>query len=287
MKNLNWLVKLVFYQHTEKEARLPEATPGVFYEVGFMDQLHANLCTNASISMLNHFAGKPFASMTKNPRGIMDGPPPDAQDYQVAMILSDKIQTTLKNCGPFIMSLPLKYGVLHSVVVTGCTENQVIYNDPLTGAHKMIGIDVLNGLCSDSSEQVEIHMNRFVNQNSLAGKVKTMLPESPPNITPKHYQEFFSLDKMDDPCAAMLNFLKDYSKFSLSGLGRHHKKEVSELVERNQGKGLNDLLLDLMTTFPKDVINPKGELMKRLLTIEKIMNQEPAPEPQSREAPTL
>ena len=81
MKNFNWLIKLLFYKHKEHEAVLPDGATGIFYNVGFVDQQHANLCTNASESMLNHFWGKPFATMTKNPRAFSEGANPNYQDY--------------------------------------------------------------------------------------------------------------------------------------------------------------------------------------------------------------
>jgi hypothetical protein len=268
MKNFNWLVKLLFYKHKEKEANLTKDTTGVFFTVGYVDQVHANLCTNASESMINHFWDKPFATMAKNPRGVLEGASPNDNDYQCVSISPNEIQANLKNSGPFILSLPLRYEASHSVVVTGCTADQIIYNDPLTGSHKMISIDELNGL----AEHVEIAINRSVSEGSVSKRIKTTLPEHPPDIIPKNYKEFFSLDKMDDPCAAVLNFLEDYAKFSLWSPACHHRKEVSDLVERNKGRELNELLSDLDKTFPKDALNSKGELLKRLLTIEKMIN---------------
>ncbi|MDI1352158.1 MAG: hypothetical protein PSV35_05215, partial [bacterium] len=74
------------------------------------------------------------------------------------------------------------------------------------------------------------------------------------------------------------SFLKDYAKWSLWGLGRHHQQEVKDLVERNKDQPLNQILLDLHKTFTPANINSKGELLKRLLTIEKILNVQPTTE---------
>lgn len=287
MKNFNWLIKLLFYKHKEHEAVLPKGATGIFYKVGFVDQQHANLCTNASESMLNHFWGKPFATMTKNPRDFSEGASPNNKDYYQHLISPNNIQTTLQNKGPFILSLPLKYGVSHSVVVTGCTQNQIIYNDPLTGGHKMISTDELKKLCMTDGGQVEIATLKSVNQSSLANKVQNTLPNPPINILPATYQRFFSLDKMEDPRQAVLSFLNDYAKFSLWGLGRHHKQEVRALVERNKDQPLNQILLDLHKTFPTATINSKGELLKRLLIIEKILNIQPTVEIKKDEKPPL
>lgn len=269
MKNFNWLVKLLFYKHEEKEANLDKETTGVFFDVGYMDQIHFNLCTDASESMINHFFGEPFATMAKNPRGMLEGKEVNAKDYTITSILPCTIQEHLRESGPFILGLPLRYGVFHSVVVTGCTTDQVIYNDPLTASHRMISIDELKVL----SETVMIATYSSAdNSDTVKKKMKTMLPERPLNITPNNYKEFFSLDKMGDPCSAVLNFLEDYAKFSLWSPARHHREKVSEFVERNKGKELGELLVDLNKTFQKDNLKSKGELFKRLLTIEKIIN---------------
>ena len=51
MKHLNWLVKLLFYKNTEKDATKTNTANdpnSVFYGIGYIDQQHANLCTAAS-----------------------------------------------------------------------------------------------------------------------------------------------------------------------------------------------------------------------------------------------
>lgn len=74
MRNFNWLVQKIFYKHKDRDAIINKnCTDKLFYDVGFIDQLHANLCTAASENMLYHFSGKPIATMVKNPRGIMEG----------------------------------------------------------------------------------------------------------------------------------------------------------------------------------------------------------------------
>lgn len=274
MKHVNWLVKLLFYKHKEKNA-VSNNSDGVFYKVGFIDQLHANLCTNACESMLKHFAGRPFATMATNPRRIMQGSSVNPEEYNVNRMQIDEhsFKNTLINNGPFILCLPLKYGIKHSVVVTGCTKGAFIYNDPLTGAHKTMSFKTLNDLCG-APQLVEIATPLFVPSN-LALKREKTLPSKPQSIVPKCHNKFFDLTAMEDPCQAVKRFLKDYANFSLWHLGRNreHKKLVNQFLKHNvQTRRLTDLLVNLETFFSKDMNHHKGELFERLKTIQTMMN---------------
>jgi hypothetical protein len=274
MKHANWLVKLLFYLHDEEEVMLTRDSHGIFYEVGYVYQEHANLCTNASESMMNHFFKKPFASMFDNPRGLLEGSAPNRDDYTISSIKPDDIKSCLEKHGPFIMLMPLRWGFAHSIVVTGCTEDFVIYNDPLTGGHRMIAKQKLSELCLVSIEEVEIATMKHINEKYIQSVRKDTLPNPPEDIMPSTYQGFFSINKMLNPKEAVLGFLEDYAEFSLFNLGRHHKAQVKNFIEQNRNNSLEEIILNLNRSFPKDNINPNGELMRRVLTIEKMMNKE-------------
>lgn len=123
MRHFNLLVKMVFYKHNEHNATADNTknTPRCLYNVGYIDQLHANLCTAASENMLYHFGGRPVATMVRNPRGILEGAEPNNTNFTIKSKNANQLQQNLNDNGPFILSLPLKYGCTHSVVATGYT----------------------------------------------------------------------------------------------------------------------------------------------------------------------
>lgn len=270
MKNFNWLVKLIFYKHRENNA-VSDGKKGVFYRVGFIDQTHANLCTNASENMLNHYAGKPFSSMVFNPRGIMEGCEPNCSEYENKFIDINDFEEILKSDGPFIMALPLKYGFYHSVVVTGYVNGQIIYNDPLTGPHKVITSEELENLCN--GKKIQIAAASFFNKFDVKARIQKVLPQIPESISLKKYGEFFDIKSMNNPCSAILNFMNDYSKFYLWNLGRNHRREVSLFVDQNKNvTDLKILLKNIDNFLYEKNINKKGELFNRISTLGYLFN---------------
>ncbi len=106
--------------------------------------------------------------------------------------------------------------------------------------------------------KIEIACIRELPDNYLNKHQKKQISAYPKNIIPSDYQEFFSLDKMISPEKAVINFLQDYSEFSLWHWGRHHKKSVSEFIKLNQKENIETILNNLIKSFPEK--NPNGEL---------------------------
>jgi hypothetical protein len=130
MKNFNWLVKVLFYKHRESNATAKNTSgddKAVFYNVAFINQTHAHLCTDASENMLFHFARRPIATMAENPRGIMEGRSANHEFFKTEEVQIDDLFTTLDSKGPFILALPLEWGIGHSVVAIGFAKQHLIY----------------------------------------------------------------------------------------------------------------------------------------------------------------
>jgi hypothetical protein len=270
MKHFNWLVKMVFYQHQEKEIK--ENAKGVFYNVCYIDQLHLNLCTNACENMLSHFWDKPFATMAKNPRGVSDGSKFDEENYFKMTLPIEHIKTMLEQKGPFILSLPMKYDTSHSIVVFGATKSKLYYHDPLTGFNRVMSHKALSPLIVNN--EVTIVTPRFWNKDTIKEKSNNFINLRPEIIRVTPYDDFFTLDKMNQPCDAIINFLKDYTKGSPFSK-KHHREAVETFISENENeKRLSVLLKNLSDTFGKGVsFKANSELHKRLIMIERVMRQ--------------
>lgn len=285
MKGFNWLVKLLFYKHKEKKATVANtADPdSIFYKVGYIDQQHANLCMSASENMLFQFGGKPLAAMDKNPYGIFEGAPSTSSQLKAEYIpiAGDLFKQRLREKGPFILCLPLSTkNVTHAVVVVGFANNSLIYHDPLTGSNKMLSIAGLQNI-SGSNSTINIIQPTFFTAEILQKNILKTLIKNPENLGFKKYAKFFTLDKIDQTednnskgyCNAVLNFLKDYSKGSFFS-HRTHKKEVQTFVDNNRRETDIYLLLNkLRDSLAGKSKQTQGELYKRLLVIEKVLNR--------------
>ena len=278
MKKLNWLIKAVFYKHREEKATIAKTTHpnAIFYDVGFIDQVHGNLCTNASENMIYHFAGKPISTMIINPRGPFAGSGTNQAFFDTEMIdlSAQTIKTKLSLIGPFLLHLPLRYNAGHTVVVVGLANQNIIYHDPLTGSNKFIPITRLSAITGNFI-QIATAKAFLMEHINLASIKKTVLNENPKNIIPKNYQSFFSLEKMEDPCKAIIDFLSDYCKFSLFS-NRTHKREVLNFInelQEDDKQNLDRLLTKLANSFQANPLKVNGELTKRFLTIKQIVNK--------------
>ncbi|BBB15272.1 uncharacterized protein RVIR1_07830 [Candidatus Rickettsiella viridis] len=276
MKHFNWLVKLIFYKHQEKKATVTNTqgdSQSVFYPVSYLSQQHANLCTDASENMLYYFIGNPIATMNINSRGTFQGREPDNDGFELSNIAITEIKQNLKDNGPFILALPLKYGVLHSVVVIGFSNNQLIYHDPLTGPNRIMSIDELTQLNGD--KKIEIAQPKFFNGKHFKKQSSTF--EQGQVITlPKKYAYFFSPEKMSyeaRQCQAIIDFLTDYAKNSLWNIRKKHKNQVKKfLMENNKIKSLSALLVNLKT-LENPAKSTKKDLYARLQTIKLIFGR--------------
>ena len=278
MKNFNWLVKKLFYKHKEVNATAINTAgdkTGVFYKVGFLDQIHANLCTAASENMLYHFGGKPIATMVTNPRGVLEGAAPKERDFHSREINIGSLKQELLTNGPFILSLPLKYGFAHSVVAIGFANDHLIYHDPLTGSNKKILTSELRKI--NLVENIQIAAPNFLLQENLAKKRLQVLDEKPKDISTKKYASFFTIDKMSDEanqCQAIKIFLADYAKNSFWTIGRTHKQQVLKFLADNKDEvSLSHFMRNLLISLSTPAKETKGELLNRILTIEKICNE--------------
>jgi|GEM_PF-3665053 hypothetical protein len=279
MRNFNLLVKMIFYKHKEHNATANNTkdTPRCLYNVGYIDQLHANLCTAASENMLYHFSGRPVATMVRNPRGVMEGAEPNESNFntiQIDIKDSAQLQQALNDKGPFILSLPLKYGCGHSVVAIGYAGDNIIYHDPLTGSNKMLSISELQRISDGSSIEIAVpnppHLPEY-----LRSKQIDSLNEHPIDIPIKKYAHFFTLDKMADEsaqCNAIKNFLMDYTRNSFWTKRTHKAAVESFLKEHKNTHDLRTLLSGLTSELGCVADKNRGELWERLNIINQACN---------------
>lgn len=272
MKKFNWLIKLIFYKHKEHQASVKNTKDdanGIFYNVGFIDQMHANLCNAACQNMLYHFGKKPIASMNKNPLPINIGFKSNKANFTFKRLSPNNIREQL-NSGPFILALPLDYGVFHSIVVIGYANDEIIYHDPLTGGNRKMSINDLSALNGNKPFTVDIP--NFLSPELLANK-STGLKDPPEIIAIKKYQKFFTLDKMSEEeqqCQAILGFLKDYVDNSFF-TWRTHKGKVKDFLEENKDEtDLQTLLTNMITDLSPAADRTQGELEQRLETVYEI-----------------
>lgn len=277
MKHFNWLVQSVFYRHTEKKASATDflgKEKSIFYPITYMNQQHANLCLEASESMLYHFADRPIATMAVNPRAIFEGASIDQVDKKdftekTLNIEQEAIIKQLSENGPFIYALSLKYDIEHQVVAVGFVNNQLIYHDPLTGPNRLICLDDLVNL-NENRPNVEIFEPTFITEAHRTKDAATFIP---PEIfsVPTRHACFFQIRKIPQTdCEAIKNFLADYAKPSIWNICKKHKKTVNEfLVQHKDTNDLHVLLKDL-SNLEKTAKSTKKELYRRVKTIEKI-----------------
>lgn len=273
MKHFNWLVRLIFYKHREKKATVTNTqgdSQSVFYPVSYLSQQHANLCTDASENMLYHFIGNPIATMNINSRGAFQGREPNNDGFALRKIAITEIKQKLKDNGPFILALPLKYGVLHSVVVIGFSNNQLIYHDPLTGPNRIMSVNQLTQLNGD--KKINIAQANFFKGKHCEKQASTFEQGQVITIS-KKYAYFFTPDKMSyeaRQCQAIIDFLTDYAKSSLWNIRKKHKNQVKNFLMKNDKiKNLSELLTNLKT-LESLAKSTKKDLYERLQTIKLI-----------------
>lgn len=272
MKNFNWLIKALFYQHTETTATRANTTAAgaIFYDVGYCKQEHANMCTDACDNMLAHFAGKPIASMTKNPRKALEPGTPKLKRYQAAACNISDFQNILREKGPFMLGIPLRYGISHAIVVTGFSNNKIIYHDPLTKSNQLLSLDELQRI-NGGQENVGILTLKDFPKDKL--KPSNTLPESPKVLSLGKYSTFFTTEKMETPCNAVRKFLLDYTRSSLFTNRKHQAKVDAFLKNWHEIKSIKTLAEKLHDALAPDARSTNGELLKRLQAIEKVLNK--------------
>ena len=272
MKNLNWLIKALFYKHQEQRATIANTHDknAIFYDVGYLYQVHANLCTDASATMLLHFSKRPIASMEENPRGMLVGAPHPKEFFDERPIDIQSIPQMLKKYGPFSLGLPLRYGVTHSVVVIGFAHGNIIYHDPLTSYNKLLSLNELTRI-NDHQPAIQGFVCKKQLRPMQPNKTN-QLNDQPQNIALQQYGRFFSLTKMNNPCEAIKNFLRDYATYSLF-TNRQHRALVEQFLnDTNNIEDIDELMLALNERLLENAQATRGELLKRLQAIKKVLN---------------
>jgi hypothetical protein len=288
MRGFSWLVKLLLYCHND--TKINEGTQAeVYWNVGFAHQLHANLCVDACVAMLNHFYGLPFHSLENNPRQTFEGLDikEDAGFTKVTTARSYKqIEDALK-ASPLVLNLTLRQiapGVHlgHAVTLIGVRKEGnrefLIYHDPLTGPNREISYDELIKLPSVLNKGI----NLYIPPSKLppSAKFHDKVHKSP-NIIPTNYGKFFSDELGKKPIACFKKLLEDYASFALFS-NRTHKFEVKDFLKNienlndseesaTQEKNLDNLIIEFNKAFPS--LN-QGELSSRFTVAKQYMNRQ-------------
>lgn len=267
MRNVLWLVKLLLYKHQEKRAHYTQDNESVLYDVGYANQIHANLCVEACESMMRHFYNLPFSTLIDNPRGILHGQSEENAAYRALRDANtiDKVRDVLSEYGPFITGIQLRMG-WHAICVIGVSGESLIYHDPLSGCNKMLNLEEMLRLNDNRLEvQVPTYIESDAQHKILLDKIIDTLDLINHDIMPPvAYQKAFSLKASSNPCKAVLKMLAEYSQPSLlqNIFGvvdkNPHRKQIREYVEKQQNNthlNLNTLLTELNEMFvPKDRI---------------------------------
>lgn len=286
MRGFSDLVKLLLYCHKDTKVNAGTAA-SVYWNVGFAHQLHANLCGDACVAMLNHFYGLPFHSLENNPRGAFEGLNVEkgARFKKEAIKKSYQDIKKLLNKSPLVLDLPLRQLVPgsylgHLVTLIGVREEEgrvtIIYHDPLTGPNREITFDELVELHKGISDTIEVYHHPSNSTSPSFSKTVTLTK----NIIPKKYGEFFSDELGKKPIACFKKLLEDYTNFALFS-NRTHKDEVRAFLKKIEGikdsenittqkERLTNLISDFNETFPN--LN-QGELSSRFTVAKQYMNQ--------------
>lgn len=142
MKLPKGAIRLVMYGHQSTPlAGIDNDDNGYYFPTTYIEQEHANMCSDASQAMVNHFFGESIPSMLKNPRSFLGSSDeddlPKAKFNKIENLSLDNIGLALKLSGPLLMDMPTKIGG-HMVTCIGCTEKDLIYHDPLDSGNLAI-----------------------------------------------------------------------------------------------------------------------------------------------------
>ena len=287
LKNLNRLIQALMYKHTDRTATPEDMPAGIFYNVPYIFQQHANLCTDASINMLYKACKKPIASMSRNPRGAFEGAvyeglkdfkreliilnyPREAPDEGIKRIQSEFTKVLNQN-GPFVLDIGIRYGGRHSVLVTGISNDRILFNDPLTGANRTLTIGEICALHgSHSARFIEIAKQDFLSADKLALMRTSTLPEHVEIIKDQKYKAHFTLKKMENPCDALREFLQDIVK--RGKCSDDERQKLSIFLDAHQAtSNIVSLMSQLNQIFPSDDTTSE-KLFKRLQSAIHYMN---------------
>lgn len=262
------------YQHRDREANPSEMRSGIFYRVPHCFQTHANLCTDASINMLHSIGNKPIASMSKNPRGSFEGKnyeglndfrsghillttlPPESPEQQTERIKKEFTKILDEN-GPFILNIGLKFGGRHSIVVTGISENNIIYNDPLTGSNRTLTIEEIKEIHGRKSAPfLEVAIPEFLSEKQRQSIKEESLPKDIETIKEFKYKAHFTLKKMEKPTHALKEFLKDIVK--RGNCSEEEKNKLNTFLNTHKNtENIVTMIRSLHEEFPKEMQSTK------------------------------
>ena len=279
LKNLNRLVQALFYQHKDSTADPKDFKDGIFYKVPYIAQQHANLCTDASMNMLYKAGEKPVASLSSNPRGAFEGRdyeglkdfkreqiilsfPNENQTKRVARIKEEFIKV-LTNNGPFIMDIGLRYGGRHSILVTGISHDRIVFNDPLTGANRTLTVGEISSIHGKrSSPFIEIATPNFLTPEQKVRMKTSSMPENVEIVEDKKYKKHFTLEKMENPCDALREFLQD--AVTRGKCTDEERVKLTELLDNHRTTtSIVSIISDLNKLFPNDATTSE-KLFKRI-----------------------
>lgn len=263
------VVQTVMYQHTDRKADPEKMQSGLFYRVPYISQKHANLCTDASMNMAFVIGKKPISSMTQNPRGAFDGKGyKELEDFKAEYIIlnnfppENTIQQTnrikaeftkvLTNSGPFIVNIGLRFGGRHSVLITGICGDNVIYNDPLTGANRTLTIQEIGALYGKRAvPYIDIAIPNFLSEKQREQIRTEKLSDTVEIVSDQKYKRHFTLGKMENPSDAVKEFLHDIVKRGKCSDEEKHKL-TQFLSEHKNTNNVVTLVTSLDTTFPQE-----------------------------------
>jgi hypothetical protein len=251
-------------------------TEGVFYNVDYMHQQHVNLCTDTCVQMLYKAGDRPFASLSKNPRGAFEGldytelngltkaniimsMPSEAAAKREDRVASE-LKQKLEKSGPFILNIGLRGNFQHSVLVTGISNGNIIYNDPLTGPNRVLSIEQIISLRGrHDAPYFELATANFLSEDKIKALKVEQIEATPEIVRDTKHKKYFTLDKMDTPVQALKDFLGDIVR---KGMGNSEEldKIKSFLEKYNSVNDVETIMNELDEVFPDDFqFSPKFE----------------------------
>jgi hypothetical protein len=218
MRNVNWLVQKIFYLHKSISLNKLVIKPNEskIYDVRYMQQQHANMCLDASENMVNAFFKKPIQQLEHNPRSMFEAKNEDDTNFNEQLLDIDMLKSNLDTKGPFILSIPIRYGFQHAITCIGYTKNHIIYHDPLTHGNCCISLKELKRVAGKhpaSEDPLTINYYRYASEIELTKLQRPVGSKEKINSVAPSNSKFFSNNSGSlDAKNSLINFLEDYTR---------------------------------------------------------------------------
>lgn len=280
MKHVNWLVRHIFYRHQSIPLEfLNNHEESLYYDVTYMAQQHANLCLDTSEAMIDCFWGKPFHSMTKNPRSVAKEKPKVSKHFIEMSPSIEALKQILCTYGPLILSLPMKYDFSHSVVCVGYTNDYLIYHDPLESGNRCIHVNELLRINENKGVSIAFVTTALDDKDTLKNKKININQYSGfKKLKNTAYASFFSLlNQPLDASQRVIELLEDYA-YGNKYLhpNRHHREEVIrclKAIHNDDAMTPQELMALIEKELGPSAALSKGSLYQRIETMKTFIPQ--------------